>query len=220
MEIKTPNWLKYHVADSISLLTVTNPIYSAFEVGVAGMSDEVSIKARTAATVLSLFFGMGWAFGKGRNIWRKGFNITDRTKERVQMKHDILYSGAFNFVVAPIIYLASGVNDVKQLAIGTGTSVAFGMFQGPLMGYAVGVGRDLAGLEPCERKTYPDLIRRQNPKVKKGIAAGLAAASIGLMSLIYSATPNDNLNDAPQQNQTERVYDNNQLEQITQEAQH
>ena len=176
--------------DSTSLLTTTSPIYASFEVGIAGMSDEVSIKARLMAAGLSYFAGMGWAFGKTRDISRKYFKINDQTSEKTQAFHDSLLSGAFNLVVAPIIYYACGVSDPKQLAIGTATAIGFGIAQGPLLGYTVDVGRDLVGLHSCERRTYPRLVRNQPPRFKKAIAVGLITASIALMSGIYSLTPN------------------------------
>lgn len=134
--------LKYHAVDSTALLAASHPIFTAFEVGVADMTDAVSIKARLIASGLSYFAGMGWMFGKGRDLSRKFLKISDRSSEKSQSLHDALFTGTFNLLVAPPIYLASGVNDLKQLAIGTGTAITFGMVQGPWLGYAVGVGRE------------------------------------------------------------------------------
>ena len=193
--------LKYHFVDSTSLNAAANPIYSAFEVGIAGMSDEVSIAARSIATGLTYFAGMGWAFGKGRDIWRRNFKINDNTKEQIQGLHDALYASAFTLLVVPPLYLASGVNDIRQLAIGTGTAVIVGMVHGPLLGYAVSVGRDLTGLEACHRRTFPDFVRKSDSKIKKGLGLTLVAASIGLMAGIYSLTPNADEETVPQQTQ-------------------
>lgn len=103
--------------------------------------------------------------------------------------HDSLYMCAFNIVLAPPIYLVSGAREAREIIIGTAIAAGLGLVQGPWLGYAVDVGRDLTGLGRCERRTYPDLIRRRNPKIKKGLAATLVAASIGLMGGIYSLTP-------------------------------
>jgi hypothetical protein len=208
---KVKDWAKYnskyHFVDSTSLLAASNPIYAGFEVGVAGMSDWASMKARLIATGLSYFGGMGWMFGKGRNLWRKRFGITDRSREGVQSVHDALFSGAFNLALSPPIYLASGVTDLRQLTIGVVTATAFGFVQGPWLGYSVGVGRDLSGLEKCDRRTYPDLIRRQSSSFKRTLGAGLVATSVGLMSLIYSATPNGNVNPENQQTTTQQAME-------------
>ncbi len=190
---KAKDWLinnaKYHFTDSTSLLAVLTPIFAAFETGVAGMSDEVSTNARLTAAGLTYFAGMGGLWGKGNDISRKIFKITDKSKEKTQSIHDCLYSGAFNVVVMPIVYITSGTRDVKEIAIGTSMAVAYGLTQGPVLRYAVGVGRDLVGLNVYERRTYPELVRKQRPTVKKGLAAFLTAASIGLTAGVYSLTP-------------------------------
>lgn len=189
---KISNWFKYHIVDGTALLASSNPIYSAFEVGLAGMSNAISINARSFATGLT-YLGMGTVFSKGRDFSRKAFHITDKTSEMIQSAHDIAYTAAFNLAVAPPIYLASGSRDLKEIAIGTGTAMAFSLVSGPLMGYAVDTFRDLTGLKKCERKTYPKFIRKQKPLIKKTLAGLLTAGSIALMAGIYSLTPNEEI---------------------------
>ncbi|MFH1591741.1 MAG: L-alanine exporter AlaE [Candidatus Woesearchaeota archaeon] len=180
-------WLKYHVVDTTALLTSTNPIYSASEVWIAGMSDQVSIDSRLTVAGIS-YAGMGFAFARGRDLSRRIFKITGETKEKIQVFHDMAFTSAFNLAIAPLIYLSMGA-DLKQAAIGGLSAAVLSIGMGPIMGYSIDVGRDLTGLGNCERRTYPDLVRRRNPKVKKGLAALLVAASIGLIAGIYSLTP-------------------------------
>src|SRR3989344_5121862 len=92
--------LTYHLVDSTALLAESTPIFAAFETGIAGMSDDISINARLIATGLA-YAGVGTALAKGRDLWRKAFKVSDTTKERVQMLHDTAYLAAFNLVTAP-----------------------------------------------------------------------------------------------------------------------
>lgn len=186
--------LKYHVVDSTALLAESSPIFSAFEVGIAGMSDATSMNARMLATGIA-YIGVGYLFGKGRDLSRKLFKITDQTKERIQHIHDIGYTAAFNLAISPLMYVISqtlageGI-DLTKIAIGTAAATAFGAVNGSPMGYTVDVFRDLSGVRECNRPSYPNFLKRQNSKVKKGILIGLIGLSIGAMGLIYSLTPN------------------------------
>ncbi len=194
---------KLFLVDTTSLLTESNPIYSAFEVGVAGMSDSTSIKARLLAVGIS-YLGMGRAFTKGRDLSRKFFDITQESKEKVQYIHDIGYTAAFNLAICPLMYYIAGARDMKEIAIGTLTATSFSAVNGGFLGYSVDIGRDLTGLEECTRQSYPKFIKKQKKSVKKMIAAGLVAASIGAMAGIYSLTPNEN-NQNPSQTLEQQV---------------
>ncbi|MBU1111852.1 MAG: L-alanine exporter AlaE [archaeon] len=182
---------KKHVIDTTAMLTESNPAFAAFEVGIAGMSDDVSIKSRFVAAGLA-FGGLGLIYARGRDLSRRLFKITDQTSEKKQFIHDSLYNALFSACVAPPIYLASGARDWKEIAIATGCSTVFGAVNGIPQGYAVDVYRDLTGIKDCDRRVYPDYIKRQGLRTKRTLATGLAVASIGLMGLIYTATPNNN----------------------------
>ena len=191
---KLADSLKYHIVDSTAALAEATPVFSAFEVGIAGMSNATSINARILAAGI-FYAGAGYLFGKGRDLSRKLFKITDQTKERMQQIHDIGYTAAFNFAISPPLYaisqtLAGEDINLKKIAIGTATAVAFGAVNGIALGYTVDVFRDLTGLKECNRQSYPGFIKRQSSKVKKGILAGLLGVSIGVIGLIYSLTPN------------------------------
>ncbi|MBI2452305.1 hypothetical protein HYV50_04495 [Candidatus Pacearchaeota archaeon] len=185
--------LTYHLIDSTALLAESTPVFAAFETGIAGMSNEVSLNARLLAGGL-LYAGIGTALAKGRDLWRKVFKISDTTKERVQMLHDTAYLAAFNLVAGPAIYYASGSRDLKEIAIGTACGIAFGSVNGTPLGYAVDTFRDLTGLKECKRPSYPDILKRQNSRTKKGLAALLTAGAIALTAGIYSLTPDKQSN--------------------------
>lgn len=65
----------------------------------------------------------------------------------------------------------------------------FGLCLGGWTGYAIDAYRDLSGLQHCERPLYPLLLKRLSPRMKKGLAVALTAASVGLTGLVYSFTP-------------------------------
>lgn len=210
---KFKNWIKknskFYASDTTAMLTESHPVFTAFEVGVAGMSNAMSINARLIATAVA-FGGIGYVYGKGRDFSRKVFKITDETKERKQHFHDIAYTAAFNLVISPPMYIASQLLagedlDFKKIAIGTASATAFGAVNGSPMGYSVDAFRDLTGIKECNRKSYPKFIKKQSPGIKKTIATGLVAASIGAMSLIYSANPNKI--EEPQENTTHQIIE-------------
>lgn len=174
--------LRRHVVDSASIMSESNPIYAMAEVGLSGLPYEASLNSRIICTAMT-FAGVGWAYGKGRDLWRKRFQITDRTRELVQTLHDGLYASAINIGLMPAIYLASGVTDPLEIATGTTWAAGIGLLNGVPLGYAVDLGRDLTGVEESAR--IPRFIRERSPTVKKTLAAILAAGSVGLTSLVY-----------------------------------
>ncbi len=55
------------------------------------------------------------------------------------------------------------------------------------MGYSIDLFRDLTNYKPSKR--IPKRIRNANPNLKKALAVGLIAGSVGLAGLIYQLTP-------------------------------
>ncbi|MCK5624275.1 L-alanine exporter AlaE [Candidatus Pacearchaeota archaeon] len=195
---KVKDWIKkdskFYAVDTLAMLVESHPLFAAIEVGVAGMSDEMSINARVVGTIVACG-GLGYVFGKGRDLSKKLFKITNKTKEVVQHAHDIGYAFALNLAITPPMYTLSQLMagedlDFKKIAIGTISASILGGINGSPMGYSIDVFRDLTGIKECNRKSYPNLVKRQGSKIKKTIAVGLIAASMGAMGLIYSATPN------------------------------
>ena len=188
--------LKYHLVDSTAMLVESNPVFAAFEVGIVGMSDLTSLYARLIATA-TIYGGLGSVYGKGRDFSKKIFKITDQTKERTQKIHDLVYTAAFNLFIATIMYTSSQLLakltkgedlDFGEIARGTGVAVVLGAINGIPMGYAVDAFRDLTGLKKCDRKSYPNLVKKQNLKIKKSLAGLLIGGSIVLNAGIYALT--------------------------------
>ena len=174
----------------------STPVYATFETGVAGMTNAVSLNARLIILGCG-YCGAAWVYGQGRSFWRKAFKINDLTKEAKQHMHDAFYAVTFNALFSPVTYLISGETDWKKIGIATASAAVLGLTNGGPLGYTIDVFNDLAGIRECERKSYPTVIKRQSPKVKKAIAAGLVAASIGLTALVYEIVPNRKINVQP-----------------------
>ncbi|MEK6888144.1 MAG: hypothetical protein AABX14_04325 [Candidatus Aenigmatarchaeota archaeon] len=177
--------LKYHFIDSTAIITVTNPMYTALEMGPAGMSSETSMHARILGSVLT-YVGFGSIYAQGRDLSKRMFGITESASERVKILHDTLYNFVYLSALQPPFYYAAGSRNIKEIAIGTAGSALMGLFSGPVAGYAVDSFRDFTGLKESER--LPNFIKNQSPKTKKYAAALLTAASVGALATVYSLT--------------------------------
>ncbi len=170
------------------------------------MPVDVSIDSRFTIAGISYTF-MGPMFARGRDFSRKKFGITNESSETKQFVHDTVYTGTFNLILAPLIYLSMGSN-LKQAIIGGISAAVLSPVMGPVMGYSIDVGRDLTGLKECERKTYPEEIRRQKPIVKKGLAGLLVAGSLVTMAGLYAIAPNKGeINESQLPSQIEQVVE-------------
>lgn len=181
--------IKYNAVINTGMCAESTPIYAAFETGIAGMTDAVSLNARLLILGCG-YGGAAWVYGQGRRLWRNAFKIKDETSEVKQHLHDALYAITFNVLFSPVTYLISGETDLKKIALATASGSVLGLTNGGPLGYTIDVFNDLAGIKECERKSYPQVIKKQSPKVKKAIAAGIVAASIGLTALVYDVVPN------------------------------
>jgi len=177
--------IQYHLVDATAMLAESTPVLAAFETGIADMSVQVSLNARLIAGMLTYFGGTGYLYAKGRDLSRKLFKIQDGTKERIQHFHDSAYLGAFNLVIAPLLYVASGARDRREIVIGTATAIAFGLVNGGPMGYVLDMFRDLTSLKQCNRSSYPGLLRRQNRTVKMGLFVLLIVLAVVTTWCIY-----------------------------------
>lgn len=181
---KTKDLLKYHLSDTTAINNFAVPVCAAMETIIGGVSDNVSLKARLGAVGLG-YLGLAFALSKGRDLSRKLFKINEKSKEKIQLMHDSLYLIGFNAIVNPALYYLSGSRNLKEIIMGTLSLSVFSAFAGGPIGYSIDIFRDLTGLEFCERKSYPDLIKRQNSKTKKGLVALLTAGSIAATAGVY-----------------------------------
>jgi len=187
--------LKYHFVHSAAQITAITPVYATFETFVAGMSDEVSIKARLLAAGITLA-GQVYFSAKMRDFSKKHFNILDKTKGLKKGLHDSFYFGAINLLGAPILYFAAGARDPQEILIGTATSTVIGLGIGWFDGYVMDWYKDLAGIEVTSR--LPKFLRSP-PINKKNLIALITAASIGLTATVYALSPSEKINSSSQQ---------------------
>ena len=179
--------IKTHLVDSTAILASVTPIWTVFDTSI-GMEDEVSIKAKLNVALVT-YAGSGWLYGKLRDVSKKHFGITDRTKEKIQGVHDFLYNAAYTSVLSGLVYAASQEPDIRKIGAAMGFAAGTAVIRGPIAGYAIDVARDLTGIRECNRRLYPRLAKERTSGIKKGIAASLLAASIGVQALTYHFTP-------------------------------
>jgi hypothetical protein len=209
---KFKNWtkenIKDHLINSTGMLVASNPLYMGIESGVSGLSKEICLNSRVLAAA-TVYCGIGQLYKKGRDGWRKTFNVTADSKEFVQDLHDRGYGLAFNAAFAPSFYFVAGSRNIKEIALASVVAGITGLFTGPVNGYGIDMARDLVGKEECKRKFYPDLIKKQNLKIKKAVAAGAIVGSLALCGAIYSLIPEDRSEENLNVQGIEQVVKNN-----------
>lgn len=184
--------VKRHISDGTAVNVVYSPLYALMETSFAGMSHAHSQDSRLLGAAI-VYAGLGNLVGKGRDFSKKMFKIDDNTPEKIRKIHDVIYLAATPLLINPPFYLAVGVRDVKEIAIGTLAGCVLGAVGGIPMGYSIDYFRDLIGVEKSER--MPAKISHLKPRAKKLIASGLVALSIGLTGIVYEMVPDkDNKN--------------------------
>lgn len=177
-----------HVSDCTFIQATANPIYAAFETNVAGMSDDVSLKARLIGSGIFLA-GVGIAYNQGLRYSRKKFNITEESTNKKIWLHDTLYTVGFAVASCPPLYLLSGESDPVKIAAGTGIAAGLSICLGGLYGYVADAGRELTGIKPNPR--LPEKIRALPQNVKRTIAALAIVTSIAALAGVYQLSPDN-----------------------------
>lgn len=208
---------KQHLIDSTALFVVSTPVAGFLENVLSGMSDEQSLKSRIIVGGLYLS-GLGGALGYFRDKYRKLMKITEKTKEKYQQMHDMLYVGVATLIVNPMIYVSAGVEDFKQVATASGFAALLAGTVGGVMGYSIDLYRDLANYKKSER--IPRRISKLGKHAKKILGAGIFATSMAITGLIYHLTPDErfeneehtlefNYVEKEQTTETYNLYNNN-----------
>ena len=202
---KVSEGVKLHFVNAPAMLAVGHPIFALMETSnYVGMSDMESGLAKLVAGTAVMAGGMGWLYDKGNELWDGWFDITEDTGFWRKRAHECLYLSAFNMSITPIIYplsmlisweLTGETPDFENVITGIGMAGLFGLIVGgSVMRYSVDVAKDLMEIKPCDRKLYPDLVRRQSRRVKRGVYFGGLAVGAAVMVGVYCATPNSFLN--------------------------
>jgi len=177
---------KQYLSDCTAVAAVYTPAYALMEVGLAGMSHQQSLDARLVG-LSSIYLGLGSVISLGRDYSRKLFDITEDSPGKIRKIHDTLYLATIAIVSNPIFYLAIGARDVKEIVVGTVAGAVLSAVIGAPMGYVIDWFRDLLGVEPAQH--MPSFMKRCSSRVKKTIAVGLVAASVGLTGAVYHLVP-------------------------------
>lgn len=183
---KILNETRKHLTDTVGLMVVSTPSGAFLENVLAGMEDGDSLRSRFIVGGAYLV-GLGRAIAWGRKRSRRFFNITEETKEKYQHIHDMAYIGAVTLMANPLIYLLAGARDPEVIRNSTLLAAGVATGVGGLMGYSVDLFGDLTNYKPSQR--VPERLRNANTNLKKALAVGLVAGSIGLSGLIYQLTP-------------------------------
>lgn len=205
---KLRGYLKEHLVDATAINVVAVPVSAAMEtskklcelvskipfVNVKPIPESISLTTRLFAMMLT-YLGLGYVLSKGRDFSRKLTNIKETTHEGLQWVHDTLYLIIFNAIINPILYslssLLSGTSISSAEIIGGTINLSiFSLIAGWPIGYAIDVFKDLTGIKPCERKSYPYFIKKQKLLIKIILAIFLIVISIGATMLVYSLIQN------------------------------
>ncbi len=180
------NGTKQYLSDCTAVASIYTPAYALLEIGLAGMSHELSLDARLVG-LSSIYLGLGSVISLGRDYSRKLFDITEDSSGKIRKIHDTVYLAGIALVSNPFFYLAVGARDLKEIVVGTVAGAFLSAAVGAPMGYAIDWFRDLLGIKKAQH--MPSLMKRCSSRVKKTIAAGLVAASVGLTGLVYHVVP-------------------------------
>jgi len=206
---KVVGYLKSNIIDATALMVESNPFFAVYEVAVADMSDWTSLKSRFWGTVAA-YVGLGKLYVGGKNKSQEIVGINEHSSKWVQRIHDSVYTMGFAGIVSPILYFAlSGERDPEKIVIATVGSMGLGLINGPFLGWTTDAVGDLSSSKECKRKDYPDFIRIQKQKTKRGILAGAVAVSIGLTAIVYPLVPNGILS-------PKRIFGNAEVENVEQ----
>jgi len=204
---KISEGVKLHFVNAPAMLAIGHPVFALMETSdYVGMSDMESGLAKVVAGTAVMAGGMGWLYDKGNKLWDKWFNITEDTGFLRKRAHECLYLSAFNMSVTPVIYplsmlisqgLTGETPDFEDVRTGVGMAGLFGLtVGGPIIRYSVDVSKDLMGIESCDRKLYPDVLKKGSRRVKRGTYfTGLAIGAAAMIG-VYCATPNSFLDSA------------------------
>lgn len=185
--------LTKHLVDTTVLVGPSTPIFAAYETLVAGMSDMVSLKSRLLV-LGGAYLGVGSLISRGRDYSRSFFGVTKESSEGVQKLHDFFYFPSVNLPIATFMYrVVGGETDWKKIGLGLGFALAYDLCLGPLAGYLIDSGRDLAGIDECHRPLYAKSLGRFSSNVKKNIATSIVAASLATTVGIYTFSPKNNI---------------------------
>jgi hypothetical protein len=177
--------LMKHLSDATSVSSFSVPLKAVTD-QLAGISDLESLESRAKMTALN-YLGLVQLL-KIRDYTKRKLGISRSKNKALHYIHDIGFVMAVGIPIQTAVYISSGVNDWKEIAMTMGASIGITTcFAGPLGQYVDSV-RELLRIK--KSKNTPAFIKRIKNSSKKKVAAGLIAGSVALTGLLYSAIPN------------------------------
>lgn len=186
---KVVKFLARHCVEATALTTACNPIYAFFETIISRIPNEISIHSKYTGSLLS-YIGLSKLYVEGGKLWDRKFGIDENTPLEKRIRHNKLYTAAFNAGFSVLFYPCNGEHDPLKVAAATATASVFGYLFGDLSRSAVETGHELIGFKESNRT--PRFMKNLGPNAKKGLAALLVAGSILAMKGIYTVNPFDN----------------------------
>jgi len=204
--------------DVTGIMCEANIAFATYE-KIYGVEVLTSLGNRALATA-NAYAGMGYLLSKIIDYSDKLFKI-DRTKEKNLLKdtaigiHDAFYSGMVTLGCSYLIYTFTNPlslqpkepKEILFMAIGAGI---LGASNGWSAIYSRDIFRDLVGSKECSRPLYPKIIKKQSRKIKKRLAAGFVAASLGITTGIIASNSNkeNQILNQPNIIQVEKIQNN------------
>lgn len=187
------------VIDVTGIMCEANVFFGAYDKLVCGV-DTLACGGNRAMGTGIAFSGVGYLNSKIVDISDEFFGI-DRSKKGSKLRdvaicaQDAFYAGVITVLCSYSIYnftnhfLASNPKTSAEIfAMSVGAGV-LGAVNGIPAFYSRDIFRDLVGKKECSRRLYPNIIKKQSSKIKKRLAVGFIAASIGITAGIIELTP-------------------------------
>lgn len=174
---------KRYAVDVVAITAVTTPVLSALETMVAGMSTEVSVKARILGIGLSVA-GVASIFTYGREYFKRMLGKDMNGNNLPAFTYDARYAAFFAAALSPFFYGVAGSRDIVEIVAATALNTGIAYVAGGPYGYMLDAAHELTGVQQPER--LPKFLRDSSDRFKRGVAAGSLLFSAGLTALIYA----------------------------------
>ena len=175
------NLTKY-LAENTAIISFVTPVFAGLETMLIGMNNDDSIRARAISTA-AVYCGLGTLYSRGRDKFRKKFNVnSDDSETRIQL-YDIFYGFVFNIFAAPTFYYLAGCRDLKEIFMGAATGIAIGITTAGATGYSIEAYRALTGVETSKR--LPNFVSKLSAREKVFLATLLTTISLASTCEIY-----------------------------------
>lgn len=174
---------KRYAVDVAATTALATPVLAGLETMVAGMSTEVSLKARVLGVGLSVA-GVSSIFTYGREYFRRMLGKDMNGNNLPAFTYDARYAAFFAAALSPFFYGVAGSRDIVEIGVATALNTGIAYVAGGPYGYMLDAAHELTGIQQPQR--LPAFLRDSGDRFKRGVAAGSLLFSAGLTALIYA----------------------------------